>query len=409
MPSKYSQSPIIQFRDCRLLYKHEIVREDLWVRDGIILDPEKLFYEEKAYADIQYNCNGRLIAPGFIDVQINGCFGVDFSSNTENVEAGLQKVAQGLLEHGVTSFCPTVITSSQEIYKKILPKIKKTIGSKKGAGILGVHLEGPFISKEKNGAHPVNLIKSYDQNGFQDVLNIYQNLEDVAIVTLAPELSKSADVIRELRKRNIVVSVGHSMGNLSDAETATTHGSTFITHLFNAMLPFHHRDPGIVGLLTSSKIPENSRIFYGMISDGIHTHPAALRIAHRAHPDGIVLITDAMAAMGLSPGCHNLGSQVVEINGNSAHLAGTTTLAGSIATMQKCVKHFKLASGCSTVEALEGASLHPAQLLEIEQRKGTLDYNTDADFVFLDDDLNVHATYIAGELVWPRQTSHSMA
>ncbi|XP_033095720.1 N-acetylglucosamine-6-phosphate deacetylase-like [Anneissia japonica] len=405
MPSTYgdSQSPIIQFRDCRLLYKHRIVKEDLWVRDGKILDPEKLFYDEKAYADIQCNCYGKLIAPGFIDVQINGCFGVDFSSNIDEIEGGLQKVAHGLLAHGVTSFCPTIITSSKEIYKRILPMIRKTKGCKNGAGILGTHLEGPFINREKNGAHPVNLIKSYDQNGFKDVLDIYQSLDNVAIVTLAPEIDRSDDVIKELRKRGVIVSVGHSMGNLTDAENAAKNGATFITHLFNAMLPFHHRDPGIVGLLTSSNIPENSQIFYGMIADGIHTHPAALRIAHRAHPDGIVLITDAMAAMGLPPGRHYLGSQTVEIVNNSAYIAGTSTLAGSIATMQTCVKHFKQASGCTTVDALEAASLHPAQLLDIAERKGTLDYGTDADFIFLDDDLNVQSTYIAGEVVWQRQ------
>lgn len=163
-------------------------------------------------------------------------------------------------------------------------------------------------------------------------------------------------------------------------------------------MPFHHRDPGIVGLLTSYDIPKP--IFYGLIADGIHTHPTATRIAHRSHPNGLVLVTDAIAALGLPPGLHKLGPMQVEINHEKATLKGTNTLAGSIASMDVCIQRFRKMSGCSAVEALEGATLHPAQVLGIEQRKGTLNYKSDADLVFLDEDLNVHATFIAGEPVW---------
>lgn len=163
-------------------------------------------------------------------------------------------------------------------------------------------------------------------------------------------------------------------------------------------MEFHHRDPGIVGLLTSYDIPKP--MFYGLIADGIHTHPTATRIAHRSHPRGLVLITDAIAALGLAPGLHKLGPMQVEIDHEKATLQGTNTLAGSIASMDVCIQRFKKMSGCTIVEALEGATLHPAQLLQIEHRKGILNYNSDADLVFVDDDLNVHATFIAGEPVW---------
>ncbi|XP_035770014.1 N-acetylglucosamine-6-phosphate deacetylase [Neolamprologus brichardi] len=175
-----------------------------------------------------------------------------------------------------------------------------------------------------------------------------------------------------------LVLAGHSAADLSQAEEAVQHGASFITHLFNAMLPFHHRDPGIVGLLTSDRIPAGRAVYYGMIADGIHTNPAALRIAHRAHPSGLVLVTDAITAMGLPPGRHTLGQQVIEIQGLHAYVAGTKTLSGSIATMDMCVRHFKQASGCSVQEALEAASLHPAQLLGISPKKGKLDYGSDA-------------------------------
>ncbi|XP_070554252.1 N-acetylglucosamine-6-phosphate deacetylase-like [Ptychodera flava] len=404
MPSNEtnSRSQILQFVNCRILYKHEIIKEDLWVRDGKILNPRKLFWEEKGYADVKIDCHGRIIAPGFIDVQINGGLGVDFSSDPENLEEGLKKVAKGILKYGVTSFCPTIISSSSEMYKKILPKIKRTKGGSEGAGILGVHLEGPFISKNKKGAHPVENVIDEFPEGIKDLQNVYGELSDVSICTIAPELENTAEVVRELRNLKIKISVGHSMANLTQAEEAVQNGATFITHLFNAMLPFHHRDPGIVGLLTSDQIPEKTTVYYGMISDGIHTNPAALRIAHRAHPKGLVLVTDAIEAMGLKEGRHQLGTQHIEIHGNKAVVAGTDTLCGSIATLDMCIRHFKKASGCTTVEALEAATLHPALMLEISDQKGTLDYDTDADFVLLDDDLQVHSTYIGGQLVWTR-------
>lgn len=404
MPSNKSVSdaPITQFINCRILREHRLQREDLWVREGRILDPEKLFFDEQGFADERVDCEGSIIAPGFIDVQINGGYGVDFSQASEHVGSGLSVVAQRILEHGVTSFCPTLVTSPPEVYHKVLPQVKVHNGGKHGAGVLGFHLEGPFISAEKKGAHPESFLRTFQTGGIQDLMEVYGSLDNVAVVTLAPELSSSQSVVKELSQRGVIVSLGHSVANLSQAEEAVQHGASFITHLFNAMLPFHHRDPGIVGLLTSDQIPAGRTVYYGMIADGIHTNPAALRIAHRAHPAGLVLVTDAITAMGLPQGRHTLGQQVVEIQGLHAYVAGTKTLCGSIATMDMCVRHFRQASGCSVEEALEAASLHPAQLLGISNKKGNLDYGSDADLIMLDDSLNVRATFISGEEVWRR-------
>ncbi|XP_026019707.1 N-acetylglucosamine-6-phosphate deacetylase [Astatotilapia calliptera] len=402
MPSNKSVSdaPITQFINCRILRDNELQREDLWVREGRILDPEKLFFDEQGYADKRVDCGGSIIAPGFIDVQINGGYGIDFSQASEDVSDGVSFVAKKILEHGVTSFCPTLVTSPPEVYHKVLPQVKVHDGGPHGAGVLGFHLEGPFISAEKKGAHPEKYLRTFKSGGLEHLMEVYGSLDDVAIVTLAPELPGSQSVVRELSQRGITVSLGHSAADLSQAEEAVQQGASFITHLFNAMLPFHHRDPGIVGLLTSDRIPAGRVVYYGMIADGIHTNPAALRIAHRAHPSGLVLVTDAITAMGLPPGRHTLGQQVIEIQGLHAYVAGTKTLSGSIATMDMCVRHFKQVSGCSVQEALEAASLHPAQLLGISPKKGKLDYGSDADLVLLDEGLNVKATYISGEEVW---------
>lgn len=403
MPSNKSVSdaPITQFANCRILRGSRLQREDLWVRSGSILDPEKLFFDEQGYADDRVDCEGSIMAPGFIDVQINGGYGVDFSEASEDVSAGVSLVSKKILQHGVTSFCPTLVTSPAAVYHKVLPQVKVHDGGAHGAGVLGLHLEGPFISAEKKGAHPERFLRTFQAGGIDDLMAAYGSLDNVAMVTLAPELAGSQSVVRELCRRGVTVSLGHSVANLSQAEEAVDQGASFITHLFNAMLPFHHRDPGIVGLLTSDRVPSGRTVFYGMIADGIHTNPAALRIAHRAHPEGLVLVTDAIMAMGLPPGRRTLGQQVIEIQGLHAYVAGTKTLSGSIATMDTCVRHFKHATGCSVEEALEAASLHPAQLLRLHH-KGNLDYGSDADLVLLDDDLNLKATFISGEEVWKK-------
>lgn len=395
-------SVLIQFRNCRLVRNHGLVVDDLWVRDGKIINPESVFFDERRQADVQIDCKNAIIAPGFIDLQINGGYGVDFSYDIDTVESGINKVAKELLSHGVTSFCPTIVTSPSSTYHKVLPKIKKRAGDRNGATILGVHLEGPFISREKKGAHPMELIRDLEK-GMDNIEEMYGNLDDVAIITLAPEKKHSCQVIQSLVQRGITVSIGHSTGNLLDGEKAVNKGARLITHLFNAMLPFHHRDPGLVGLLASDNIPVGQTVYFGIIADGVHTHPAALRIAHRTHPDGLVIVTDAISAMGLEEGFHHIGQFDMEVRNHKAYIAGTETLCGSIASMDECIKILKKSTNCSSVFALEAASLHPAKCLGISDKKGTLDFGTDADFVFLDDKLNVLSTWIAGECVYNRQ------
>ncbi|KYQ57820.1 Putative N-acetylglucosamine-6-phosphate deacetylase [Trachymyrmex zeteki] len=390
-----------QFCNCKILRDSRIQTEDLWVRNGKIVNPEKIFYDEKIKPDVKIDCGGALISPGYIDVQINGGFGIDFSCNIDNVEEGIAKVAKGLLEHGVTSFCPTLVTSPTEIYHKILPKIKKRNGDSHGAGVLGVHIEGPFISPNKKGAHPEHYIRKFEQK-FKSVTDMYGDLDNVCMFTLAPEISNATSVIEELCRRNIKVSLGHSIANLNEGEKAVKHGASFITHLFNAMLPFHHRDPGLVGLLTSDQIPPGRIVHFGIIADGIHTHPAALRIAHRTHPEGLVLVTDAISALGLEEGIHQLGQFKIEIRKGCAYIAETNTLCGSITELSKCVRHFKEATGCTIVEALEAATLHPARTLGINSYKGVLNFGADADFILLNEKLELLSTWISGECVYEK-------
>lgn len=396
LASKHSK--IYQFINCRLVRKGCIIKDDFWIRDGKILNPEPVFYDERVQADVRIDCHDALICPGFLDIQINGGFGYDFSSDVDNLEEAVSKVSHGVLSAGVTSICPTIVTSPNSVYHQVIPKLVKKAGGLDGASILGIHLEGPFISPEKKGAHPLQYIQEVE--GIDKINDVYGCLDNVAMVTIAPELPGAKDVISYLANQGIVMSVGHSNGNLEDGEAAVNCGASFITHLFNAMLPFHHRDPGLVGLLTSRLICKP--VHYGIIADGIHTHPAALRIAHRTHPEGLVLVTDAMAAMGLGDGEHQIGQLKVKVEKLTARLVGSNTLAGSVVTMDQCIRHFVKNVGATLVEGIEAASLHPARVMGIEHLKGTLDFGSDADFLLVSDEgpLKVLHTFIAGECVY---------
>lgn len=341
---------------------------------------------------------------GKVVVFSSGGFGFDFSSLDHDINRSLDVVSQGILAHGVTAFCPTIITQSPQFYHQVLPEIRRT-DSVNRASILGVHLEGPFISYGKKGAHSVDSIHGNGLVSFDQITQVYGNsiTDNVAIITIAPELDVNCKVIKSIRDRNIVVSLGHSEAGLQVGESACNSGANFITHLFNAMLPFHHRDPGLIGLLTSQKVPH--QVFFGIIADGIHTHETAVKIAHRSAPSSLVLVTDAISALGLSVGhVHKIGEQLIDVRPEGAFLSGTDTLCGSIASMDQCVRNLINFTGCSIVEAIECATLHPAQVLNLSNTKGNLAFGSDADFLFLDSDLNVTQTFIGGKSVWKKQS-----
>eukprot|EP01137_Pigoraptor_chileana_P002589 Opistho-2@2353 len=402
---------VVRFVNCRIVRDGCVVHEDLWVHRGKIIDPQSRFWEVGKDADIRIDCAGLLLAPGFIDLQLNGGFGVDFSSLAAGqVELGIHTVARQLLAYGVTSFCPTLVTSEPATYQAIIPEIRKRDGScADGAGVLGAHLEGPFISTLKYGAHKQEFVRTMQsENGtgtaMSSVLECYGNrLESVAIVTLAPELPNALGAVKGLCERGIVVSAGHSMATIDDAERAASNGLRLVTHLYNAMSPFHHRDPGLIGLLASDAV--KGQIYYSIIVDGIHAHPAAVKMSYKTNPSGCVLVTDSIAAMGLQPGSYRLGEMSVTIT-DRAEISGTHTLAGSIATMDQCVSKFKKFTGCSIVEAIHCASLHPALCMGLSGKKGSLHFGADADIVAIDDsgdDIAVLATIVMGGIAWQKQ------
>lgn len=319
-------------------------KDSIWIQNGKIIDPHKFFWHQKRLPDVVLDAHGLLVVPGFIEAQINGAFGVDFSVPLEHdtYEKSLQKVSRGLLKFGTTSYCPTIVSSSAEVYHKVLPHLKPRPGSvEAGATVLGAHVEGPFINEARIGAHELKVLQASAPNGYEDFKAVYgfegetpeaqkklseEDLQSVKIITCAPELEGVMEAIPDLVKAGITVSVGHSMANTSQAEKAVMNGATFITHLFNAMPQFHHRDPGVIGLLGSRL--DLPRPYYGLICDGIHVHPNSVKIAYDSHPEGVILVTDAMSAMGLAPGKYRLGNMNVTKEEDRVYIEKTDTLAG---------------------------------------------------------------------------------
>lgn len=323
----------------------------------------------------------------------------------------IKVVSTNLVKHGVTAYCPTLVTQPAANYSVLLPQIRRGPVTG-GATILGVHVEGPFISPKKKGAHPEEYIQKGDLGSVKRIMSVYGDLSNVAIMTVAPELDPTGEVIRGLAEyrtkedklerkslvRPLVVSLGHSTANLAESERAFRNGARMITHLFNAMPVFHHRDPGLLGLLT---VDSDRQVYYGIIADGIHTHYSALRLAYHANRAGLVLVSDAISACGLESGIHMIGMQEVEIKDNKAYVAGTDTLCGAIALLDHCVKNlYKSVDDCSVVDAIDCATVHPARTLGIEEVKGTLNYGTDADFIILNETLDVLATFVDGRMVF---------
>ncbi|KAI7872295.1 hypothetical protein BDF14DRAFT_1751733 [Spinellus fusiger] len=430
MPTN-SNEKIYKIINARLLINHEIVENSyLWYKGGKIIHPQSLFFDHHRDADEIIDAKGLLVVPGFIDTQINGAYGIDFADYEDSVETikkNINIVAKGLLKYGCTAFCPTIVSSSPEVYEKVLPLLNARKGTAQGAEILGAHVEGPFISVEKKGAHKQSVFRDAKE-GMADFDKAYgpeliKGKSSVAIMTVAPEIAGVSDTIPELVKRGITVALGHSACRIAEAESAVINGATSITHLFNAMQAFHHRDPGLIGVLGAAELPipassighpepsstspcrnkPDPRPFFGLICDGVHVHPNSIRIAYYSHPRGAVLVTDALSAMGLPEGEYTLGGCELQIDKNgAAYIKGTSTLAGSTITIDESVRNFQKFTNCTAVEAIEAATLHPAKLLGIEHQKGTLNVGADADFIFLDDstgELHVKDVFVAGEKV----------
>ena len=319
-----------------------------------------------------------IAAPGFVDLQVNGFGGVDFLSADSE---GYRQAGEALLETGVTAYLPTFITSPEE---QLLAALREVPSGGDGPRVLGAHLEGPFLSALRLGIHSADARRNPDV----DLLGRLLDAGPVRLVTLAPELPGATKVIERLLQREIAISCGHSDASAEQANAAFDLGVRSVTHLFNAMRPFHHRDPGIVGAALAR--PD---VVVQLILDWIHVAPVAAAMVWQAAQGRLALVTDSVAGAGVDDGPYRLGALDVEIRDGVAR-GPTGALAGSTLTMIEAVRNLR-SLGVPFEDAVGAATEVPARVLRLPAT-GRLGVGTPADIVVLSEELEVERVLVEG-------------
>jgi N-acetylglucosamine-6-phosphate deacetylase len=338
-----------------------------------------------------------VLAPGLVDAQVNGGFGVDVAAAHAQ---SWRRLLTSLPSAGVTAFVPTVITAPIAELGATLRRLRRLLadadaegGELSGAAPLGVHVEGPFLAMGRRGAHPPEHLRDPTPPLVQDLL--VDNAEVLAYVTLAPERAGALGAIDQLVAAGVRVAVGHSDATAEQVARAADHGATLVTHLFNAQRPLRHRDPGVVGAALA-----DPRLTSGLIVDGHHVHDVAVRVAFAAAPGRIMLVTDAIAALGMPPGRYELGGRTTIVTADAPPALEDGTLAGSALRLDAAVGR-AVAAGIEPAAALQAATRVPADALGHHDR-GRLAPGAIADLVWLDDAWRAGATWCAGVLAYRR-------
>ena len=334
---------------------------------------------------------GCYLIPGLTDLHFHGCKGEDFSDATPE---GLQIMADYELSRGVTQICPAGMTLGEDQLTRICQNAAHHRSHNAGgAELVGLHLEGPFLCKAKKGAQNEAFLHDPDPVMLHRLQEAAEGL--VKLVTLAPEQPGSREFIRDALADGVTVSLGHTTADYDTALAAYQAGARQATHLFNAMPPFTHRAPGVVGAAFDS--PE---VNVELISDGVHIHPSVVRAVFQLFGrDRVILISDSLRATGMPDGRYPFGGQEIEVHGNRATMAGDpNTLAGSVSDLMACMKT-AVSFGIPLADAVTAAAVNPARVLGIDDRLGTLDAGKEANVVVLDQQLDVKAVLFHGKVV----------
>jgi N-acetylglucosamine-6-phosphate deacetylase len=332
---------------------------------------------------------GYIVSPGFIDVHIHGYGGHD---TMEGTKEAISSIAKGLATRGITSFLPTTVAAPVTEIEKVI-SISPQLDSIEGAKPLGFHLEGPFLSKQEPGAMDPKLFEEASVEKASTLLDSGK----IIMITIAPEVANNLEVIEFLVSNGVNVSLGHTATDYETAVKAFVKGATSITHFFNAIKPFQHRAPGLVG--AGMLYP----FYLQFIADGVHTHKATIQIMSKLFKERLVLITDAIMAAGLDkPGKYTLGGFTIVVDEISARLENGT-LAGSILTMDRGVRNLIEFGNLNLSEALRCASTNPAKSIGVKDR-GLIKKDNFADFVVLDKNtLQVVATIREGKVIYAKE------
>lgn len=330
--------------------------------------------------------HGQWVVPGLVDLQVNGGHGIDLTTTPERV----WELAAHLACQGVTAFLPTLVSCPPQVVRRAQRALADGPPTGwSGAVPVGWHVEGPMLAPARCGAHDPAMLRTPSRALVDD----WTRPSGIAMVTLAPELPGAADVVAALVDAGVVVAAGHTEATAGDVGRGVDAGITVATHLFNAMPPIAGRSPGPAAALLAEP-----RVRVGCIADGVHLASGTLEFVWQAAgPGRLVLVTDAMAATGLGDGRHHLGSQEVVVTDGRATLPDGT-LAGSVATLDGCLRHVAAVTGAPLGDVLPTVTTTPADVLG-EPTRGRLEVGARADLVVFDDDLQVVQTLVGGEVV----------
>ena len=373
------------------------------VTGGQVFDLEKGFIERDVCTDgpllASASSDGRVldasgcyVIPGLVDVHFHGCVGEDFSDASPE---GLQRMADFELSQGVTYICPAGMTLPEDqltaICRNAAAHRAKNAG---GAQLVGLHLEGPFLSTAKKGAQNGDFLHDPDSAMLRRLQKAAEGC--VKLVTVAPEQPGAMDFIRAAVADGIAVSVGHTTADYDTAAAAFAAGADHATHLYNGMPPLHHRSPGVIGAAF-----DDPKVQVELICDGIHIHSSVVRATFRLFgAERVILISDSLRATGMPDGQYPFGGQEIEVHGNRATILGhPETLAGSVTSLMGCLRQ-AVAFGIPLADAVRAASYNPARSIGIDRQAGSLDTGKEASLILLDrEDLSISAIVFQGELL----------
>ncbi len=381
-----------RFRGGHVLVDGDLVRADVVVDGGLIAEVVTDGSAGGGSID-DVDCRDRVMAAGFIDLQCNGAAGVDITNEPHRI----LDVAAALPRFGVTSFLPTVVTAPATTRAAAIAEMtalagdsQHRVGGQRTATPLGLHFEGPMISRHHLGAHVPRF--TAEPASLLEEVGAWTSSGAVTLVTLAPELERATDVIERLVTAGVVVSAGHTAMAPSDFAAARAAGLSYVTHLFNAMAPFGHRSPGPIGATLA-----DPSVVAGVICDGIHVDPTAVAMAWRSlGPARLSLVSDASPALGAPFGRFRIGGFDV-VHDETGVRTADGVLAGSALALDQAVRNLMAWAPCSLADALATVTTTPADLLGLDDR-GRIRAGARADLVVVDHDGNLHATVIAGEI-----------
>lgn len=349
---------------------------DLYIQDGKIVSHEEYRETPEEILDV----SGMYVIPGLTDIHFHGCVGYDFCDGTEEA---LRSMAAYELANGITAICPASMTFPEDKLADIFANAAgQKSGCPAGAELVGINMEGPFISMEKKGAQNGAYIHKPDAAMFERLQKAAGGL--IRLVDIAPETEGAMDCIEAISSQ-VRVSLAHTTADYDTAKKAFAKGACHVTHLYNAMPPYSHRAPGVIGAACDTE-----DVFVELICDGVHIHPAAVRTTFKMFGDDrIVLISDSMMACGLEDGQYTLGGQAVTVRGNRATLTEAGNIAGSVTNLMNCLRTAVQSMGIPLASAVKCAAVNPAKAIGIYDRYGSLTPGKTANVVILDEQLRI--------------------